>query len=124
MRRSSLALLFLASIAGCAAHEPGSSASSSEIASWEPVSASLGNPPNFAQASNGSLMSVVSRPWGRGAKAGALVELYWPHLNNDNLWDSYVGLRSRGRALAWAHDLTLEDQTVVPDTGRIESRFG
>ena len=121
MRRSVLALLL---VAACAARESGSSSSSEDITSWEPVSASLGNPPNFAQASNGSLMSVVSRAWGRGAKAGALVELYWPHVTNDNLWDSYVGIRSRGAALAWAHDLTLEDQTVVPDTGRIESRFG
>lgn len=112
----------LALVAACAADDTTRS-STDELDGWEPLSAALGNPPNFAQAANGSLLSVVSREWGRGAKAGALVELFWPHLGNDNLWDSYVGLRSRGAELRWAHDLVLDGQSVVPDTGRIESRF-
>jgi hypothetical protein len=91
--------------------------------SWEPFSQTLGDPPNFAQLGNGSLMSVVSRAWGRGAKAGALVELYWPSYAADNLWDSYVGLRWRGTALQWAHQLTLARQWLVPGTGRAVSEF-
>ena len=63
-------------------------ADSTQDLSWEPISAALGNPPNFAALGNGSAMSVVSREWGRGAKAGALVELYYPHYDADNLWDS------------------------------------
>jgi hypothetical protein len=91
----------------------------SDVAGWEPVSAAMGNPPNFAQMGNGSTMSVVSRAWGRGAKAGALVELYYPHYEADHLWDSYVGVRASGTPLRWAHDLKLARQTLVPDTGRV-----
>ncbi len=90
---------------------------------WEPISATLGNPPNFAQMGNGSAMSVVSREWGRGAKAGALVELYYPHYNADNLWDSYVGVRANGAGFHWAHDLTLKSQRVLEDTGLVISEF-
>jgi hypothetical protein len=90
-----------------------------EEASWEPFSRQLGNPPNFAQLGNGSTMSVVSRGWGRGARAGALVELYYPRYGADNLWDAYVGVRSRGAPLRWAHDLRLIAQRLVPDTGRV-----
>lgn len=90
---------------------------------WEPISKLLGNPPNFAQLGNGSTMSVVSRAWGRGAKAGALVELYYPHYNADNLWDSYVGVKTKGTSLRWAHDLTLKGQRIVKDTGLVVSDF-
>ncbi len=90
---------------------------------WEAFSRALGNPPNFAQLGNGSTMSVVSRAWGRGAKAGALVELYYPSYAADNLWDAFVGVKARGAALSWAHDLTLRRQRLVPDTGRAISDF-
>ena len=91
--------------------------------SFEPVSALLGNPPNFAQASNGNAMTVVARSEGRGAKAGALVELFYPKYATDNLWDSYIGVRAKGVKLAWAHDLQLANQRVVAATGLIESTF-
>ncbi|MBS2020295.1 MAG: hypothetical protein JST00_45970 [Deltaproteobacteria bacterium] len=90
---------------------------------WEPISAALGNPPNFAQLGNGSAMSVVSRAEGRGSKAGALVELYYPKYSADNLWDSYVGLRSKGQRLAWAHAFDLTGQRVLDDTGLVQSDF-
>ncbi|MFN8575521.1 MAG: hypothetical protein U0354_01565 [Candidatus Sericytochromatia bacterium] len=46
----------------------------------EIISAVLGDAPNFAQTSNGNFLSVVSRDYGRGSKAGALVEVYVPSL--------------------------------------------
>jgi GH15 family glucan-1,4-alpha-glucosidase len=82
----------------------------------------MGNSPNFAQASNGNMLSVVSRDFGRGAKAGALVELFYPSYGKDNLWDAYVGVRARGD-FHWAHDMKLVGQRVLPDTGIIESDF-
>lgn len=109
--------------ASCAAPADQVVDTSREEPSWEAFSRALGNPPNFAQLGNGSLMSVVSRAWGRGAKAGALVELYWPHYTADNLWDSYVGVRANDGKLRWAHDLDLVDQRLVPDTGRVVSSF-
>lgn len=118
------ALLALAACNHAASEE---SATESEIA-WEPLSMAMGNAPNFAQAGNGSMMTVVSRGDGlvspglasaRGAKAGALTELYYPHYATDNLWDSYVGVRTRGERLRWAHDLELRGQRLERDTGRI-----
>jgi GH15 family glucan-1,4-alpha-glucosidase len=96
---------------------------SEDSENWEPISKLLGNPPNFAQLGNGSTMSVVSRAWGRGAKAGALVELFYPHYNADNLWDSYVGVKTKGASLRWAHQLTLKGQRIVKDTGLVVSDF-
>jgi GH15 family glucan-1,4-alpha-glucosidase len=97
--------------------------SSQDEVRWEPISALLGNPPNFAQLGNGSVMSVVSRAEGRGSKAGALVELFYPQYAKDNLWDSYVGIRSKGQKLRWAHQLDLHAQRVVDDTGIVQSDF-
>src|SRR5690349_14745789 len=127
MRRSLLLLLGLAA-AACGAPsdddeaggEPGSS--EDEVV-WEPISMALGNSPNFAQLGNGNTMTVVSRDFGRGAKAGALVELFYPKYASDNLWDSYVGIRSAGKKLAWAHDLRLTGQRVLDDTGLVQSDF-
>lgn len=120
-----LALGLVGLVACSAAADNG--ASSANAVSWEPISSALGNPPNFAQMGNGSLMSVVSRAAGanvtrgmgdgRGANAGALVELYWPHYTADNLWDSYVGIRWQGQKLRWAQQLPLTGQRVVADTG-------
>lgn len=124
-----LCVLGMLGLAACAAQGDEASEQSQDAVSWEPVSAALGNPPNFAQMGNGSLMSVVSRAAGqnttrgmgdgRGAKAGALVELYWPHYTQDNLWDSFVGLKTRGAKLRWGHDYALTGQRVVPDTGLV-----
>lgn len=125
-----LAVLGVLGLVACTADAGDEAAARTEDAvSWEPVSATLGNPPNFAQLGNGSLMTVVSRAAGqnttrgmgdgRGAKAGALVELYWPHYTQDNLWDSYVGLKTRGAKLRWGHDYALTGQRVVPDTGLV-----
>lgn len=94
-----------------------------DLSGFEPISAFMGNPPNYAQMGNGSAMSVVSRAWGRGAKAGALVELYYPHYNTDHLYDSFVGVRSRGQKLRWAHDLELKKQSIVRDTGLVVSEL-
>lgn len=90
---------------------------------WEPISAALGNPPNFAQLGNGSAMSVVSRAEGRGSKAGALVELFYPKYSADNLWDSYVGVRSKGQKLSWAHSFDLTGQRLAPDAALVQSDF-
>ena len=122
-RRLGHALAAAAALAACAAPADEDVDASEDEVSWEPISRALGNPPNFAQLGNGSTMSVVSRAWGRGAKAGALVELYWPHYDADNLWDSYVGVKTRGTKLRWAHDLTLKGQRIERDTGRVVSEF-
>lgn len=124
-RAAGLAVALMGLVACSAARDDSASAANAD--SWEPISTALGNPPNFAQMGNGSLMSVVSRAAGanvtrgmgdgRGATAGALVELYWPHYTADNLWDSYVGVRWQGQKLRWAHQLPLTGQRVVPDTG-------
>lgn len=107
---------------GCASPGEEADTAADELA-WEPVSALLGNPPNFAQLGNGSTMSVVSRAEGRGSKAGALVELFYPKYSADNLWDSYVGVKSRDQKLAWAHQLELRGQRVLDDTGLVQSDF-
>ncbi len=119
-----LALVALAAVAACTGTAEEENADSSEDAViWEPISAFLGNPPNFAQVGNGSAMSVVSRAEGRGSKAGALVELFYPKYSADNLWDSYVGIKSRGQKLRWAHQLELKAQRIVDDTGVVQSDF-
>jgi len=122
-RRFGFAIAALAAFAACTAPADEVVEQSEDEVGWEPLSRALGNPPNFAQLGNGSTMSVVSRAWGRGAKAGALVELYWPHYADDNLWDSYVGVKTRGSKLRWAHDLTLKGQRIVPDSGLVVSEF-
>lgn len=127
MRRSLVFALGLA-LAACGAGGDASEgnddvgASEDEVV-WEPISMALGNSPNFAQLGNGNAMTVVSRDFGRGAKAGALVELFYPKYANDNLWDSYVGIRSSGKRLTWAHDLRLTGQRVLEDTGIVQSDF-
>ena len=122
MRRA-LFFLFVAA-AACAAPAGEDAEASEDEVRWEPVSSILGNPPNFAQASNGNLMSVVSGTDGRGAKPGALVELFYPKYAHDNLWDSYVGVRSGGKKLTWAHDLALRSQRMIPDSGIVETELG
>jgi hypothetical protein len=103
--------------------EAGDVGASEDEVVWEPISMALGNSPNFAQMGNGNTMTVVSRDFGRGAKAGALVELFYPKYANDNLWDSYVGVRANGKRLVWAHDLKLTGQRVLDDTGIVQSDF-
>lgn len=88
----------------------------------EIISRVAGDSPNFAQLSNGSMMTVVSRNYGRGAKAGALVELFYPNYSTDHLWDAYVGVEVNGKR-RWAHDMALVGQTIAPDSGRVISRF-
>lgn len=110
---------------GCTSSGPGpAGARTAEAmsASREPISAITGDSPNFAQLSDGSMMTVVSRDFGRGAKAGALVELYYPHYATDHLWDAYVGVRTGGEH-RWAHQLKLVGQSMAPDSGRVISRF-
>jgi hypothetical protein len=89
----------------------------------EPISALVGDSPNFAQLANGDLMTVVSRDFGRGAKAGALVEAFWPSYATDQLWDARIGLSGADGRTTWLHDTRLLGQEVVPDTGLVVSRF-
>lgn len=112
-----------AALAACAASSDEDVSASEDEVVWEPISAVLGDPPNFAQLGNGRAMTVVSRDFGRGAKAGALVELFYPRYAKDNLWDSYVGVRTAGSKLRWAHELRLVGQRVIDDSGIVESAF-
>ncbi len=124
-RAGVVALLALAACIAPSDEETSGGESALEIGGWEPVSAALGSPPNYAQLGNGSTMSVVSAPSDgdalgrRGAKVGALVELFYPHYGADNLWDSYVAVRAKGTKIRWAHDLTLKAQRIVPDSGLV-----
>lgn len=122
LRRFALVAAVLGLVACSAESDDGAESSEDEVR-WEAISTLLGNPPNFAQAGNGSAMSVVSRAEGRGSKAGALVELFYPKYSADNLWDSYVGIRSKNDKLRWAHQLDLRAQRVLDDTGIIQSDF-
>lgn len=88
----------------------------------EPLSAIMGDAPNFAASSNGSLLAVVSGPHGRGATPGALVEMYYPDLGEDHLWDAYSGVHYNGR-LWWLHQFKLESQEVLPGSDIVVSRF-
>lgn len=123
--RSLCALLAALAAFGCGATGPGLAASRGTDAieaKREIISRVTGDSPNFAQLSNGTMMTVVSRDYGRGAKAGALVELYFPHYATDHLWDSYVGVEAGGKR-HWAHELSLIGQSIAPDTGRVTSAF-
>lgn len=86
-------------------------------ASREIISRITGDPPNGAQFGDGQTMTVVSRDFGRGAKAGALVELYYPSYATDHLWDAYVGVAGP-TGLKWAHDLKFERQAIAADASR------
>lgn len=86
------------------------------------LSSLMGDPPNFAASSNGSLLAMVSGPHGRGAKAGALVELYFKDLGEEHLWDAYSGLSYDGH-FAWLHDLKLTEQRLDPGNDVVTSRF-
>ncbi|HNW35147.1 MAG TPA: hypothetical protein PKM25_09470, partial [Candidatus Ozemobacteraceae bacterium] len=88
----------------------------------ELISRVLGDCPNFSQTSNGNFLAVVSRDYGRGAKAGALVEFFYPLYARDHLWDAYNGIYMNGR-LSWLHDLRLVGQSMPDDTGIVTSEF-
>lgn len=94
----------------------------SEISSREIISKTLGDSPNFAQTANGNMSAVVSRNYGRGAKVGALVELFYPNYTQDHLWDAYNGIYYKDK-LNWFHDTDLVDQEVIEDSGIIVSSF-
>lgn len=78
--------------------------------------------PNFSQVGNGRFLGVVSREFGRLSRTGALISWHWPSYAENRLRVSAVGLHD-GRALRWADDWRLVGQDVVPDTGRVRSRF-
>lgn len=88
----------------------------------EPLSALMGDPPNFAASSNGDALVVVSGEKGRGAKAGALVEFYYPDLGEDHLWDAYSGIAYNGQFL-WLHQFKLVKQEIRPDSDIVISSF-
>lgn len=121
--RALLSLLVVPWLAACGgAPQAAPSTASGVQADREIISRVAGDSPNFAQLSNGNLMTVVSRDFGRGAKAGALVEFFYPNYATDHLWDSYVGIQGP-EGLHWAHDLKLVNQRMAPDSGLVESRF-
>lgn len=86
------------------------------------ISGLLGDSPNFAQTANGNISTVVSRNFGRGAKAGALVEFFYPSYARDHLWDAYNGIYYQNR-MYWFHELELMRQTIIEDTGLIVTEF-
>ena len=86
------------------------------------LSTMLGDSPNFSQIGNGSFISVISREYGRGAKAGAIVEFLYPYYSVDRLWDAYDGIYYDGK-FKWAHDMKLIKQSIIPDSGIIISDF-
>lgn len=88
----------------------------------EIVSGFLGDAPNFAQTSNGNFSAVVSRNFGRGAKAGALIEFMYPNYAKDNLWDAYNGIYYN-KKFQWFHDMKLVNQSIKEDSGIIVSEF-
>lgn len=123
MRHPLLKLLTLSLLAASCSTVPAPlRAPSGVTAQREPISAIVGDAPNFAASSNGDLLTVVSSDHGRGAKAGALVELYWPDLGDDHLWDAYSGVSYEGK-FYWLHQFKLEGQQVLPDTDIILTRF-
>lgn len=121
------AALLLAALVAAGCRAPGAAEAASRTgqmgASRELISTITGDPPNFAQMSNGTMLTVVSRDFGRGAKAGALVELFWPNYAADHLWDSYVGVVRGGGKATWAHEMKLVRQALAPDTGRAVATF-
>ena len=128
MRHSPYLALLLTAVLAAGCRAPGTAeaqaAGAGELgASRELISTVTGDPPNFAQMANGSLATVVSRDFGRGAKAGALVELFWPNYTADHLWDSYVGVVRQGGKATWAHQMKLVRQALAPDTGRAIAVF-
>lgn len=86
------------------------------------LSTMMGDSPNFSQIGNGSFLSVISRDYGRGAKAGAIVEFFYPYYSIDRLWDAYNGIYYDGQ-FKWVHDMKLIKQSIVPDSGIIISDF-
>jgi GH15 family glucan-1,4-alpha-glucosidase len=106
--------------AGCNATEDNAESAEDDVI-WDPISTALGNSPNFAQLSNGSLMTVVSREFGRGSKAGSLVEFFYPQYAKDNLWDAYVGVRQNGAKFSWSHQLRLEGQRVLDGSSVVQT---
>ncbi|MEZ0375169.1 MAG: hypothetical protein ACAI44_39145, partial [Candidatus Sericytochromatia bacterium] len=122
--RPSLAQLLIAALlaASCTGGPVPLRAPGAVSAQREPVSLIVGDAPNFAASSNGDLLTVVSGPNGRGAKAGALVELYWPDMVDDNLWDAYSGVQYEGK-FYWLHQFRLLSQQVLPDSDIVVSRF-
>ncbi len=124
MRRLGAYLVAGVMLSGCGGPQAGLSSADADSVQAERdiISRVSGDAPNFAQMSNGTLMTVVSRDFGRGAKPGALLELYYPLYARDHLWDSYVGVKAQGK-LRWAHDLRLVGQSLVPDTGMAVTSF-
>jgi len=86
------------------------------------ISRALGDAPNFAQTANGNFSAVVSRGYGRGAKAGAIIEFLYPLYARDHLWDAYNGIYYNDK-LSWFHEMNLLKQSVKDDTGIIISEF-
>jgi glucoamylase len=131
MKRPALLLTTLAILSACAPKTPLPTAPSAALqaastpgieAKRDTVSKLMGDSPNFAQTSNGRFSAVVSRDFGRGAKAGALIEFFYPHYARDHLYDAFNGIYYRGK-LYWFHELELVQQTLIEDTGIIVSEF-
>jgi hypothetical protein len=88
----------------------------------EVISRALGDAPNFAQTSNGNFSAVISRDYGRGAKAGAIIEFLYPSYARDHLWDAYNGVHYDGK-LTWLHEMKMTKQLMKEDSGIIITKF-
>lgn len=88
----------------------------------EVISRTLGDAPNFAQTSNGNFSAVISRDYGRGAKAGAIIEFLYPSYARDHLWDAYNGVHYDGK-LTWLHEMKMTKQSMKEDSGIIITKF-
>jgi GH15 family glucan-1,4-alpha-glucosidase len=121
--KTKTAWVMLAALVASACGEGSDPETSEDDIFWDPISTALGNSPNYAQVSNGTLMSVVSREFGRGSKAGALVEFFYPQYAKDNLWDSYVGVRVGSGKHQWSHQWKLAGQRVLSDSSVIQTDF-
>jgi GH15 family glucan-1,4-alpha-glucosidase len=125
MKKIGLKLILVLLIPACysgISPEPEMQTEPVTAASRDLISTVLGDAPNFAQTSNGNFSAVISRNYGRGAKAGAIIEFLYPLYARDHLWDAYNGIYYKNK-LYWFHDLELVKQSVRDDTGIIVSEF-
>ncbi len=87
-----------------------------------PSTVLFGDCPNFSQVSSGRFLAVVSREFGRLSRTGALIGWDYPQMSDNRLRFSTVGVGSP-TGFGWLDELVFLGQHIVPDTGRIVSRF-
>lgn len=87
-----------------------------------PSSVMFGDCPNFSQVSNGRFLAVVSREFGRLSRPGALIGWDYPQQADNRLRFATVGVGGPN-GFAWLDDMVFVDQRLVPESGRVVSRF-